>query len=129
MLRHHHQTFCTVCGAPLGTESLVCRCGARSSPVVAPSAFRTPGTSNERNPILVRLLGVTPIIVLLAVGGGLLQRHTAEQEWLASTYTAAVSAAAAGDLIEARNTFSAIAGYGDVDHRISEIDKQLEPLE
>jgi Tol biopolymer transport system component len=125
----HQQTFCTACAAPLSTGSLSCQhCGARQMSELS-RGDSVPLAESERNPSLVRLLGVVPIFLLLAVAGGLLQRHSAEQEWLASTYAAAASSAAEGDLVGARDSFSVISGYSDVDHRISELDKQLEPLE
>jgi hypothetical protein len=129
-MQRQHQTFCTACAAPLNPESMSCQqCGARRLPNLSHGALVDSAAASVRNPILVRLLGVAPIVLLLAVAGGLFQRHTAEQEWLASTYAAAASAAAAGDLVGARDTFNVITGYNDVDHRISELDKQLEPLE
>ncbi len=130
MQTKHHQTFCIACAAPLNAESMSCQhCGARRLPDLGRNASLSSVAVSERNPILVRLLSVAPIVLLLAVAGGVLQRHTAEQEWLASTYAAAASAAAAGDLVGARDTFNVISGYSDVDHRVSELDKQLEPLE
>src|SRR3954453_19047758 len=129
MRKKHQQTFCTTRASPLSKESMACQhCGARLLPELSRRTSLS-SAAGERNPVVIRLLGVAPIVLVLAVAGGLLQRHTAEQQWLASTYSAAASAAAAGDLVGARETFNAISGYSDVDHRVMELDKQLEPLE
>src|SRR3954454_18279026 len=96
MQRHHHRTFCTACAAPLNPESVACQqCGAHRLPDCSHGAAVNSTTSSDRNPILVRLLGVAPIVLLLAVAGGLFQRLSAEQECLASSYAAAASAAEA----------------------------------
>jgi Tol biopolymer transport system component len=109
---------------------MTCReCGTRSQIDLSRGESPSPTALRRRNPGLTRLLGVAPIVLLVAVIGGLLQRHNAEQQWLASMYDAAASAAEAGNLVQARDTFSVITGYSDVDSRINDLDKQLEPLE
>jgi Tol biopolymer transport system component len=77
----------------------------------------------------MRLLYLAPVLLLFAVAAGLVQRQASQQEWLASAYAAADSAASAGDLISARDGFSAIAGYRDATHRAAEIATRLRPLE
>jgi Tol biopolymer transport system component len=59
----------------------------------------------------------------------LVQRHTSEQQWLAAAYAAAHGAATAGDLVAAREGFSAIAGYRDSTSRAAEMESRLQPLE
>jgi Tol biopolymer transport system component len=77
----------------------------------------------------MRLLYLAPVLLLLAVAGGLVQRYTAQQQWLASAYAAAQDAATAGDIVAAREGFMAIVGYRDAADRAREIEIRLEPLE
>jgi Tol biopolymer transport system component len=79
--------------------------------------------------ILIRLLYLAPFLLIFAVAGGLVQRHTAQQQWLASAYAAAQDAARAGDIVTAREGFMAIVGYRDAAERAHEIETRLEPLE
>ncbi|MFN8591576.1 MAG: hypothetical protein U0031_08965 [Thermomicrobiales bacterium] len=78
---------------------------------------------------MLRLLYVAPVLVALSMGAGFLQRQSAQQQWLASAYASADSAAAAGDLVTARDGFTAIAGYRDASHRAEDIEGRLAPLE
>jgi Tol biopolymer transport system component len=77
----------------------------------------------------LRLLYLAPILLLFVVAGSLVQRHMAEQQLLASAYAAAQGAASAGDLVAARETFSAIAGYRDAASQAEAMETRLEPLE
>ena len=79
--------------------------------------------------VLIRLLYLAPVLLLFAVAGGLVQRHTAQQQWLASAYAAAEDAANAGDIVAAREGFMAIVGYRDAAEQAREIETRLEPLE
>jgi len=77
----------------------------------------------------MRLLYLAPVLLLFAVAGGLVQRYSAQQQWLASAYAAAQEAAKAGDIVAAREGFMAIVGYRDAADRAREIEIRLEPLE
>ncbi|MBW3634542.1 MAG: hypothetical protein KY456_16105 [Chloroflexi bacterium] len=77
----------------------------------------------------LRLLYLAPVVLLFVVAGGLVQRHTAEQQLLASAYAAAQGAASAGELVAAREAFSAIAGYRDAASQAEAMEIRLEPLE
>jgi Tol biopolymer transport system component len=87
------------------------------------------GNAPAKQPILIRLLYLAPVLLLLVVAGGLAQRHTAQQQWLASAYAAAQDAARAGDIVSAREGFMAIVGYRDAAEQAREIETRLEPLE
>jgi TolB protein len=88
-----------------------------------------PGDAPAKRSILIRLLYLAPILLLFAITGGLVQRHTTQQQWLASAYAAAQDAARAGDIVAARDGFVAIVGYRDAAERAREIETRLEPLE
>ena len=119
-------TFCTVCAAPIPPTSDACAaCGARVEPSLAAGA---PGDSSRKT-ILIRFLYLAPALLILAVAAAFIERESARQAWLASTYAAAQDAASAGDLIAARAAFSDLVGYRDADTRAKEIDTQLAPLE
>jgi Tol biopolymer transport system component len=90
---------------------------------------RTPPDAPAKRSILIRLLYLAPVLLLFAVAGGLVQRHTAQQQWLASAYASAQDAAKAGDIVTAREGFMAILGYRDAGERAREIETRLEPLE
>jgi dipeptidyl aminopeptidase/acylaminoacyl peptidase len=90
---------------------------------------RTPADAPAKRSILIRLLYLAPVLLLFAVAGGLVQRHTAQQQWLASAYASAQDAAKAGDIVTAREGFMAILGYRDAGERAREIETRLEPLE
>ena len=77
----------------------------------------------------LRLLYLAPVLLLLFVAAGVVQRHTAEQQLLASAYTAAQGAASTGDFVTARDAFSAIAGYRDAASQAEAMETRLEPLE
>jgi Tol biopolymer transport system component len=79
--------------------------------------------------VLLRVLYLAPVLLIFAVAGGFVQRHTAEQQWLASAYASAQGAASAGDFVSARESFSAIAGYRDASSQAREMETRLEPLE
>ena len=131
MQRTHHQRFCTACAAPLElrVHDLPPMWSAKPRDLSL-SESPSPTALRERNHGLTRLLGVAPIVLLVAVTGGLLERHNAEQQWLASTYEAAASAAAGRQPRRRRATHSASSpATATSTIRISEIDKQLEPLE
>jgi Tol biopolymer transport system component len=120
-------TFCTACASPLTPTVDACPvCGERRAP--APDQRTTANLSAQR-PILIRCLYIAPILLVFAMAGGVVQRYSAEQQWLASAYASAEVAADAGDLVSARDGFSAIAGYRDATTRAMEMDHQLEPLE
>lgn len=120
-------TFCTACASPLDPKADACpTCGERREPAAAQRAHDSTQTPR---PILVRCLYIAPILLVFAVAGGFVQRHTSEQEWLATAYAAAADAASAGDLVSARDGFAAIAGYRDASTRALEMENQLEPLQ
>ena len=120
-------TFCTACASPLTPTVDACPvCGERRAP--APDQRTTPHLPAQR-PILIRCLYIAPILLVFAMAGGVVQRYTAEQQWLASAYASAEVAADAGDLVSARDGFSAIAGYRDATTRAMEMEQQIEPLE
>jgi Tol biopolymer transport system component len=79
--------------------------------------------------MLIRCLYIAPILLVFAVAGGFVQRHTSEQQWLASAYASADDAASAGDLVSARDGFAAIAGYRDATTRAMDMETQLQPLQ
>src|SRR5687768_2500369 len=120
-------TFCTACASPLDPTVTACPvCGEGRDLDTAQRAHASPPS---HRPILVRCLYIAPILLVFAVAGGFVQRHTSEQEWLASAYAAAEDAAIAGDLVSARDGFAAIAGYRDATSRATEMENQLEPLQ
>jgi len=123
-------TFCTACASPIATPNQPCpTCGAMHAPAIALNGPRTPADAPVKRSILVRLLYLAPFLLIFAVAGGLVQRHTAQQQWLASAYAAAQDAARAGDIVTARERFMAIVGYRDAAERAQEIETRLEPLE
>jgi Tol biopolymer transport system component len=77
----------------------------------------------------LRLLYLAPVVMLLAVAIVYVQRESEHQAWLASAYAAAEDAAAAGDLVTARQAFSDLSGYRDADTQMHAIDLRLAPLE
>jgi Tol biopolymer transport system component len=68
-------------------------------------------------------------MLLFVVAGSFAQRQSAEQQLLASAYAGALDAANAGDLVTARDAFSAIAGYRDAATQAKALETRLEPLE
>ena len=123
-------TFCTACASPIATSNQSCpTCGALNAPAVGLNGPRTPADAPTKRSILIRLLYLAPVLLLFAVAGGLVQRHTAQQQWLASAYASAQDAAKAGDIVTAREGFMAILGYRDAGERAREIETRLEPLE
>src|SRR4051812_8244749 len=123
-------TFCTACASPIATTNQSCpTCGALHAPAVALPSSRLSGNAPEKRSGLIRLLYLAPVLLLFAVAAGLMQRHTAEQQSLASAYAAADDAARAGDIVSAREGFMAIVGYRDAADRAREIETRLEPLE
>jgi Tol biopolymer transport system component len=123
-------TFCTACASPIAMPNQSCpSCGALHPSAIAVHGSRLPGEAPANRSILIHLLCLAPVLLLFAVAGGLVQRHTAEQQWLASAYAAAQDAAKAGDIVTARAEFMAIVGYRDAAERVREIETQLEPLE
>ena len=123
-------TFCTACASPIATSNQSCpTCGALNAPAVGLNGPRTPADAPAKRSILIRLLYLAPVLLLFAVAGGLVQRHTAQQQWLASAYASAQDAAKAGDIVTAREGFMAILGYRDAGERAREIETRLEPLE
>jgi Tol biopolymer transport system component len=123
-------TFCTACASPIATTHQSCpTCGALHEPAVALLDSRLPEDAPVKRSTLIRLLYLAPILLLLAIAGGLIQRHTAQEQWLASAYAAAQDAARAGDIVGAREGFKAIIGYRDAAERADEIETRLEPLE
>src|ERR671911_6341 len=92
----------------------------RQLPVVPRTVLwspRTPADAPAKRSILIRLLYLAPVLLLFAVAGGLVQRHTAQQQWLASAYASAQDAAKAGDIVTAREGVMAIGGYRDAAER------------
>ena len=123
-------TFCTACASPIATTSQCCpSCGAATEPGAALNEGRRHGVSPASRSILLRVLYLAPVLLIFAVAGGFVQRHTVEQKWLASAYASARGAASAGDLVTAREGFSAIAGYRDATTQATELEALLEPLE
>jgi len=96
---------------------------------MAVPAPRLPGDAPVKRSILIRLLYLAPVLLLFAIAAGLIQRHTAQEQWLASAYAAAQDAAREGDIVAAREGFMAIIGYRDAAERADEIETRLEPLE
>jgi Tol biopolymer transport system component len=123
-------TFCTACASPIATTNRSCpTCGALHAPAVAWPESRFSGDAPATRSILIRLLYLAPVLLLFVIAGGLVQRHTAQEQWLASAYAAAQDAARAGDIVAAREGFMAIIGYRDAAERADEIQIRLEPLE
>src|SRR5215210_7735896 len=123
-------TFCTACASPIATPNQSCpTCGALYAPAVALHASRVSAEAPAKPSILIRLLYLAPVLLLIVIAGGLVQRHTAQQQWLASAYAAAEEAAKAGNIVAAREGFMAIVGYRDAAERTREIETRLEPLE
>ena len=123
-------TFCTACASPIATTNRSCpTCGALHAPTVALPESRLPGDAPATRSILIRLLYFAPFLLLFTIAGGLVQRHTEQEQWLASAYAAAQDAARAGDIVAAREGFVAIIGYRDAAERADEIQTRLEPLE
>ena len=121
-------TFCTACAAPMSESAATCPgCGAQRMGLVTP-ASAAPARPPRRS-FLLRLLYLAPVLVLFAAAAGFIQRHTAQQEWLASAYAEADHAASSGDLVSAREGFNAIAGYRDAASRAKEMESRLKPLE
>ena len=111
-------TFCTACASPIATQNQPCpACGALHQPTLALHGSRLLLSGPANRSILIRLLYLAPVLLLFAVAGGLVQRHTAEQQWLASAYAAAEDAAKAGNIVTAREGFMAIVGYRDAADR------------
>ena len=99
------------------------------APAMAVPGPRLPGDAPVKRSILIRLLYLAPVLLLFAIAAGLIQRHTAQEQWLASAYAAAQDAAREGDIVAAREGFMAIIGYRDAAERADEIETRLEPLE
>lgn len=119
-------TFCTVCAAPR-TLSLPCpNCGALAEPEVS-AASRD--SWNNRHHGVLRLLYVVPLLMVAVFVVVAVQREMANREWLASSYAAADSAAAQGQLVIARDGFASISGYQDADARLRDIEQRLAPVE
>jgi Tol biopolymer transport system component len=96
---------------------------------VAQVAATPESDHSSRRSALLRLLYLAPVVILLALGGGFVERQTAQQRWLETAYAAADHAASAGDLVAARDGFGAIAGFRDASARADAIKAQLAPLE
>jgi Tol biopolymer transport system component len=123
-------TFCTACASPLATPAQSCpTCGALHPPALDVHGSRLLGDAPGKQSALIRLLYLAPILLLFAVAGGIVQRHTAQQQALASAYAAAQDAAKAGDIVAARDGFVALVGYRDAAKQAREIETRLEPLE
>jgi Tol biopolymer transport system component len=87
------------------------------------------GHAPAKQSALIRLLYLAPVLLLFAIAGGAVQRHTSQQQALASAYAAAQDAARAGDIVAAREGFVALVGYRDAAEQAREIETRLEPLE
>ena len=75
-------TFCTACASPLAPAVAACpNCGARRELGIAEPKSRSPGAPARRS-LLIRLLYLAPVLLMFAVAGGYVQRHTEQQEWL-----------------------------------------------
>jgi Tol biopolymer transport system component len=123
-------TFCTACASPITTSNQSCpTCGAMHAPVVTAPVPRLPRDAPVKRSVLIRLLYLAPVLLLFAIAAGFVQRHTAQEQWLASAYAAAEDAAREGDIVAAREGFMAIIGYRDAAERADEIETRLEPLE
>jgi Tol biopolymer transport system component len=99
------------------------------APVVTAPVPRLPRDAPVKRSVLIRLLYLAPVLLLFAIAAGFVQRHTAQEQWLASAYAAADDAAREGDIVAAREGFMAIIGYRDAAERADEIETRLEPLE
>lgn len=121
-------TFCTACAAPISETAEICpTCGAQR--LVAASGSSDPAPRSARRSFLLRFLYLAPVLLLVAIAAGFVQRQSAQQEWLASAYAEAEHAASAGDLVSAREGFNAIAGFRDAATRAREMESRLRPLE
>jgi Tol biopolymer transport system component len=123
-------TFCTACASPLATPTQSCpTCGALHPPALDVHGSRFLGHAPAKQSALIRLLYLAPVLLLFAIAGGAVQRHTSQQQALASAYAAAQDAARAGDIVAAREGFVALVGYRDAAEQAREIETRLEPLE
>ncbi len=78
---------------------------------------------------VARALRLAPLLLLFAIGGGLVERELSERAWLDSAYAAATASESAGDLVGARAAFSAIPGYRDAAQRADRLSNLLAPQE
>jgi Tol biopolymer transport system component len=120
-------TFCTTCASPIDLHGTHCpQCHA---PVVTPQVtIPPPSVPSSRQPIS-RALRLAPLLLLFAIVGALVERELSERAWLDSAYAAANAAESAGDLVGAREAFSAIPGYRDAAQRADRISEVLAPQE
>ncbi len=119
-------TFCTVCAAPRSLSLACPNCGALAESAPPPGDSAS-GSSPHHG--VLRMLYLVPLLLVAAFAVVGVQRELANREWLASSYAAAESAAAEGNLVVARDGFASIAGYQDADDRLREIEQLLAPLE
>ncbi len=123
-------TFCIACAFPIVMASTSCpNCGAMYAAAAALTEAPVSERTSAGRASFLRLLYLAPVLLLLFVAAGVVQRHTAEQQLLASAYTAAQGAASTGDFVTARDAFSAIAGYRDAASQAEAMETRLEPLE
>jgi Tol biopolymer transport system component len=123
-------TFCTVCAAPIYSNTETCEaCGARIERSIDGAGGATRRRSTTPNTLLMRLLYLAPIALLVVTGVTYLQRETSQQAWLATAYAAAEEVAASGDLVSARQAFLDLTGYRDAESRAQEIETRLAPLQ
>ena len=124
-------TFCTVCASPLDPTSPACpACGTLVAAEKPPGAgIRSLPAEPRERLLLLRVLYLSPILVVLVLIGVLIERESSQQAALAVAYAAAENAAAAGDLVAARDGFTSLGHYRDADQRAAEMRQLLEPLE
>jgi Tol biopolymer transport system component len=96
--------------------------------VLAVESSERAGVPPSRS-VLVRILYLAPILLLVAFAAAFVNRHLAEQAWLAAAYAAAEDAVDAGDLVSAREGFQSLIDYRDADARVKEVSALLQPLE
>ena len=120
-------TFCTTCATPIPPHGTHCpQCHARvDAPDVTLPHQEVP--SNRRT--IGRALRVAPLLLIFAIAGALGERELSERAWLDSAYAAANAAESAGDLVSAREAFSAIPGYRDAEQRADRLSVILAPQE
>lgn len=119
-------TFCTVCAAPRSLSYPCPACGALAEPT-APSPDKV--SPNSPHLGVLRMLYLVPLLLVAVFAVVAVQREVATREWLASSYAAAESAAAQGQLVVARDAFASISGYQDADARLRDLERRLAPLE
>lgn len=121
-------TFCTACATPIAPHGTHCpQCHAPIT--VPPAALPAPAPTSGAGRTVARVLRLAPLLLLFAIAGALVERELSERAWLDSAYAAAAAAESAGNLVEAREAFSAIPGYRDASQRADRLARLLAPQE